>query len=45
MLTCKSCTHYRTDGCAQRQTGWPSIALAECWWGVYEPGSDEAEDE
>jgi hypothetical protein len=40
-LTCLSCAHYRVHGCAEHQTGWPREASTECWFFVYEPGSDE----
>ena len=45
MLTCLSCTHYRTTGCNLGQPGWPTEPLADCWAASYEPGSDEAEDQ
>ena len=44
MLTCLSCSHYRTTCCHLGQPGWPTEPLADCWAAQYEPGSDEAED-
>jgi hypothetical protein len=45
-LTCLSCANYRTAGCAEHHPGWPRAVSSECWFFVYEPGSDEGiEDE
>lgn len=47
MLTCQSCRHYRTNGCAEGMPGWPSRPLGACFneqgrlVGEYAPGSDE----
>jgi len=43
-LTCLSCASYRTTGCLDNLIAWPTAVLADCPMGVYEPGSDEAED-
>jgi hypothetical protein len=43
-LTCNSCANNRTTGCVLEVEDWPTIALDECWYGLYEPGSDEADD-
>jgi hypothetical protein len=42
-MTCKSCEHFRTWGCAVNRAGFPDVGTW-CRAFCYLPGSDEAED-